>query len=126
MPCISTTSFQVMINGSLGFSFKASRGLRQGEPLFPYLFLICMEALTMAISKAEVSSFLKGIKIKKRSPSISHLLFADDCFIFSHASVVYASSIKNILEDFQAASGQCANLSKLAIVFCQNASRACQ
>lgn len=66
MRCIMSVSFSILINGSPGSSFSPSRGLRQGDPLSPYLFLFCAE---------ESNSLFHGAKVCKDSPSISHLFF---------------------------------------------------
>ena len=83
--CISTASFSVLINGSpIGF-FQSSRGLRQGDPLSPYLFVIGMEALSCLINRAVDGNYLSGIRVangRGGDLAISHLLYADDTLIF--------------------------------------------
>ena len=83
--CISIASFSILINGSpVGF-FNSSRGLRQGDPLSPYLFVLDMEALSFLIDKVVVGGYLSGYKFKGgdgREGLMSHLLFADDTLIF--------------------------------------------
>ena len=83
--CISTTSFYVLINGSATGFFKSSRGLRQGDPLSPYLFALGMEAFSILIDKVALEGFLSGYKILNKSGDvvhITHLLFVDDTLVF--------------------------------------------
>ena len=83
--CISTASFSVLINGSPAGFFQSSRGLRQGDPLSPYLFVIGMEALSCLINRAVDGNYLSGIRVANgggEDLSISHLLYADDTLIF--------------------------------------------
>lgn len=80
--CVTIVSYSVLINGSLTKPFKPSRGLRQGDPLSPYLFLFCVNVLSCALLKQESSHHLKGIKIGRTNQPLSHLLFADDFFLF--------------------------------------------
>lgn len=79
MRCISTASYVVNINGSRGNVFKPNRGLCQGNPLSPFLFLICNEGLSSLIRLATKEGLLKGVKASRKGPAISHFLFADDC-----------------------------------------------
>ena len=87
--CISTASFSIMVNGTpVGF-FQSSRGLRQGDPLSPYLFVIGMEVLSRLLNRAVSSNYFYGCKIADRDGEgsvISHLLYADDTLLFCDAS----------------------------------------
>ncbi|RVW96589.1 Transposon TX1 uncharacterized 149 kDa protein [Vitis vinifera] len=86
--CLSTVRYSVMVNGSPTGFFQSSRGLRQGDPLSPYLFVVVMEAFSVLIKKAVVGGFLAPCLIRGRGGEgvqISHLLFADDTLIFCEA-----------------------------------------
>jgi len=78
--CVTSSSFVVLINDSGSEFFKPSRGLRQGYPLSPYLFLLVAEGLSRAILKARRQRKLLGIKIGRRG-QITHLLFVDDVLL---------------------------------------------
>lgn len=82
MKCISTTSYVVNINGMSGRIFQPSRGLRQRDPLSPFLFLICTKGLSALMRIGMGEGLLKGSKASRRGPKISHLLFVDDCILF--------------------------------------------
>ena len=85
MNCVKTVTYQVRVNGELSEVIIPERGLRQGDPLSPYLFLICAEGFSSMLQEAEKRGSLKGIKICKNAPSVSHLLFADDSLLLIEA-----------------------------------------
>ena len=83
--CISTASFYVLINGSPTDFFRSTRGLRQGDPLSPYLFVLGMEVLSNLINRAVRGGFLSSCRIGGREGvrnQVTHLLFADDTLVF--------------------------------------------
>ena len=82
MQCISSVSYKVLLNGQPKRLRVPERGLRQGDPLSPYLFILCTEALIANIRKEERVKRLTWLKIARASPPISHLLIADDSFFF--------------------------------------------
>ncbi|XP_026411211.1 uncharacterized protein LOC113306496 [Papaver somniferum] len=118
--CISTVSAAVLLNGMPCEQFVATRGLRQGDPLSAYLFILCMELLSRVISNAEDNILLHGIKVGCNAPPISHLLFADDLLVFSNAKFVEAENILNVLNEFSKSSEQLINLEKSGIFFSPN------
>ena len=82
MACVSSVQYKVLINGQPKGHIFPNRGLRQGGPLSPYLFILCTEALISNIRKKEEEKLLTDLKIARGSPAISHLLFADDSLFF--------------------------------------------
>ncbi|XP_026407200.1 uncharacterized protein LOC113302475 [Papaver somniferum] len=118
--CINTVSSLVLVNGVPGYQFVPSRGLRQGDPLSPYLFIVCMEVLSRAISNVEESNLIHGIKIAFNAPPISHLLFADDLLVFSSANLLEGENILKLFTDFSNASGQLINFENSGIFFNTN------
>lgn len=117
MKCVSTVRYSVLINGATKGSIKPERGIRQGDPLSPYLFIICAEVLSHLLNRSTQARKLQGIKISNRSPAVSHLLFADDSLFFTLANSKSAREIKAILNIYEKASGQAVNLRKSAITF---------
>lgn len=120
MCCISTVSFSILINGSPRGLFSSSKGIRQGDPLSPYLFLLCAEGLYALINNSNRLGRLTDISFWSNSPCISHLLFADDSLIFLKSLEVECLTIKGLLESYGRVSGQCINLSKSALLFSPN------
>ncbi|WVZ78989.1 LOW QUALITY PROTEIN: hypothetical protein U9M48_026623, partial [Paspalum notatum var. saurae] len=106
---LSTSSTKLLINGSVGRRICHARGLRQGDPLSPMLFVIVMEALNGLIGLADREGFLSRFRL----PSICRaLLYADDLVIFLVPSRSDLSLLKSLLEVFAGASGLFANLAK--------------
>jgi hypothetical protein len=81
MKCVCSVKYKVKVNGSFTDEIILERGLRQGDPLSPYLFLLCAEGFSALLKKAENEGEIGGVKICHGAPSISHLLFADDSLI---------------------------------------------
>ena len=117
MACVSSVKYSVKFNGKLLEAFTPSRGLRQGDPLSPFLFLFVADALSSLIKKATREDDLKGVKINRSAPKISHLLFADDSLPFFHATEQQATLVKGLLNTYASATGQLINPSKCSILF---------
>lgn len=80
--------YLVLVNGSLVGNIKPSRGIRQGDPILPYLFLICSEGLSALIGKAEVKGIISGVPTSPKGPKISHIFFVDDSILFCKSNSV--------------------------------------
>jgi hypothetical protein len=117
--CISTASFSVLINGSPAGFFNSSRGVRQGDPLSPFLFVIVMEAFSRMVKASVDQGLFSGFVVGNRGSEqvhISHLLFADDMLMFSGASQGQVQTISNLLTCFELVSGLKVNLAKSTLV----------
>ncbi|CAJ2642330.1 unnamed protein product [Trifolium pratense] len=117
MKCVSTVTFSILINGHPSTEFHPQRGIRQGDPLSPYLFIICADVLSGLLTKAQNERIIHGVKIAPGAPEISHLLFADDSLLFCRATTKEVTAISNIIQTYQEASGQLVNLTKSEMVF---------
>jgi hypothetical protein len=117
--CISTVRFSVLINGSPSGFFGSSRGVRQGDPLSPFLFVLVMEAFSRMIgaiySRGLISGFSVGARIQDRM-EVSHLLFADDTLVFCGADANQISYLGALLVCFEAVSGLKVNLTKSSLI----------
>ena len=117
--CISTASFSVMFNGSPAGFFRSSRGLRQEDPLSPYLFVVDMEVLSCLIKRAVEGNFISGCRLGIREGGemvISHLLYDDDTIVFCEAKSEQLMCLSWTLTWFEAFSGLKINLNKSEII----------
>jgi hypothetical protein len=115
--CISTARFSVLVNGTPCGFFSSSRGLRQGDSLSPFLFIIVMEALSRLLARARDGSFISGFDVGRINHiSISHLLFADDTLILCGAALEQLWHLKGVFVWFQAVLGLKINMGKSELV----------
>lgn len=112
MRCVSGSSLSILWNGSRLPSFRPSRGLRQGDPLSPYLFVLCMERLSLNIHRLVDSGAWKPIRISQGGPPISHLFFADDVPLFCQATTSQVQLVAETLKRFCESSGLKINMAK--------------
>ena len=117
MACISSVTFSVWINGSPEGHIVPERGIRQGDPLSPYLFILYAEVLSHIMNSSMNERSLGGIKIAIQAPAVNHFLFSDDSLFFALANMKAAEKLKKILEVYEAVSGQAINLIKSSIAF---------
>ncbi|XP_035547368.1 uncharacterized protein LOC118348906 [Juglans regia] len=120
MNCVQSVSYAIVVNGKPGNTFVPTRGLRQGDPLSPYLFLLCVEGLSTLINHAESKGELKGVSVARGGTRVTHLLFADDCVVFGQASWQEWMKMKELLDIYEKASGQCLNRQKTSLFFSTN------
>ncbi|XP_073305819.1 uncharacterized protein [Primulina huaijiensis] len=122
MRCISSVVYSIRVNQAVYGKIRPQRGIRQGDPLSPYLFTICAQGLSTILTQAEHVSLFQGVKIASNFPSISHLFFADDSLIFFRALDTECLHIKKCLQIYEKASGQLVNYDKSALTFSPSAS----
>ena len=113
-------SYSVLVNGTPKGRFFPTRGLRQGDPISPYLFLLCAEGLSAMLRQVERGEIPRGISVGKLAPLVSHLLFADDCIVFCKASIEERNKVTKILEVYERESGQKLNREKTSLFFSKN------
>lgn len=118
--CVSTVSYRILINGKPSLSFRSGRGIHHGDPLSPYLFILCANVFSGLIKKGVEEKKLHGVKVARGAPKISHLLFADDNLLFVHANPTEAMNIMEILQKYQTTSDQLVNFDKSEASFNSN------
>lgn len=123
MKCISTVKTSIIWNGAISQDFSPSRGIRQGDPISPYLFVLGMEKLSHIIVEAVENGGWKPFRVGRRGPLVSHLLFADDLILFGEATIEQARVTKDCLDKFCRMSGQKVNDAKSCIFFSKNVKR---
>ena len=97
-----------------------TRGIRQVDPISPYLFLICAEALSSLLSRADDTGELEGVPTSRKGPRLNHLFFADNSLLFCRADLGHWNRLSTQLHTYELASGQRLNSSKTAIYFSRN------
>lgn len=105
MRCISSTTFAININEESVGRILPKRELRQGDPISPYLFLLCAEGLYVMLKDATNQRQITGLAIAEQSPIISHLFFVDDSLIFITADLEKCYSLRKVLNCYEKASG---------------------
>ncbi|GJR83550.1 hypothetical protein Tco_0154335 [Tanacetum coccineum] len=118
MECVATTSFSLSINGVLHGYFKGKRGLRQGDPISPYLFTLVMEVLTLMLQRRVRDSGAFTFHRYCSEMDLINLCFADDLFLFAHGDVDSARVIMEALDEFKLASGLTPSIPKSTAYFC--------
>ena len=120
MMCVRSVRYSILVNGFPQGLITLSRGIRQGDPISPYLFLPCAEALSSMLYKAREDGVLTGVPTSKKGPELSHLFFADDNLLFCRASLSQWNQLYFILHQYEVASGQKMNTNKIGIFFSKN------
>ncbi|XP_027182377.1 uncharacterized protein LOC113780798 [Coffea eugenioides] len=118
--CMSSVVYSFNLNGEKRGIVIPTRGIRQGDPLSPYIFLLVSEGLSGLLRSAMVRQEISGLKIAKHSPALSRLFFADDTLIFCKANKEEAAKVMKLLELYGKASGQIINAEKSSVFFSKN------
>lgn len=117
MQCIKTVSYSFLINNVVSGKVLPQRGIRQGDPLSPYIFILYGEVLSGLCRKAQSDGTLAGIRVAENSPRINHLLFADDTMIFTYSNAHCCTALSSIVHKYELVSGQKTNPEKYSITF---------
>lgn len=120
MFCVSTVSYQVLHQGQLLGPITPQRGVRQGDPLSPYLFILCAEGLSCMIRAQVAANALHGCIIATGAPQITHLFFADDSLLFFKAEISEAQTVQEVLNSYARMSGQVINFNKSLLCYSAN------
>lgn len=115
MQCVRSVQYRVRFNSEETDTFQPSRGLRQGDPLSPYLFLPCTEGLTALLSHAEETGPMVGVQVCRDALAVTYLLFADGSLILMRANSQNAETLKALLDAYCLAFGQKVSVEKSSI-----------
>ena len=100
MLCVTIVSYSILVNGEPKGMIHPSRGIRQGDPLSPFLFLLCTEGLHGLISSAAANGDIRGYSIYRNSSCLTHLFFANDSLLFCKATIQKCQKILDILDTY--------------------------
>ena len=118
--CMRTVSYSILINGELKGRIIPTKGLHQGDPISPYLFLLCVKGLSAMFRREVRLERIKGVSVCRGAPQISHLFFTDDSIIFCKATLEEANQVSQVLKDYERESGQKLNKEKTSLFFRKN------
>ena len=117
MECITSVTYSLLVNGEPHGHITPTRGIRQGDPLSPYLFLLCTEGLHRLIQDAANNGNIKGVSICRNGPKLTHLLFADDSLLFCRANSTECNKVMDLLSLYEEVLGQKINRGKTTLFF---------
>ena len=120
MECVTIVSYSILMNGEPEGMIYPSRGMRQGDPLSPYLFLFWAEGLNAILRKVTVAGEIEGFSLRKCGPKITNLFFADDCLLLCRSNLAKCKKIKGLLAVYETTSGQMVNKDKTTLFFSKN------
>ncbi|MCH80116.1 RNA-directed DNA polymerase (Reverse transcriptase) [Trifolium medium] len=123
MHCVTSVRTNVLWNGTRSDFFQPERGIRQGDPMSPYLFVLCMDKLTHLIEEAVHNGDWIPLRAGRAGTEVSHLMFADDLLLFGKATDKQMRSTMTVLNKFCDISGQVISMEKTSILFSRNVSR---
>ncbi|KAH9770621.1 reverse transcriptase domain-containing protein [Citrus sinensis] len=118
--CITTVQMNVLWEEELTDDISLSRGVRQGDPLSPYIFVLCIERLSHGIYESIHQNRWRPIRLSRSGPPLSHLFFADDLLLLAEASNDQAQFITEVLDSFCLSSGAKVNKTKTQVFFSHN------
>lgn len=120
MTCVMSVSYVVLVNDQPNQKIIPSKGLHQGDPISPYLYLFCAEGLSTLLHNVERTFKIKGVKMARSSLTINHLFFTDDSIIFCRATLGDWNGVQNILDTYEDVSEQEINKHKIGLFLSAN------
>lgn len=118
--CITSSSITILFNGGALEEFRPTKGIRQGNPLSPNIFIMCMEALGFLIKDKCDSKLWNPVKASRGGPAFSHLFFTDDLVLFGKANIKNCQSMRDVLDVFCDLSEEKVSLNKSMVYFSLN------
>ena len=123
MSYVSTVSTSIVVNGGASDLILPSRGLKQGDPISPYIFILCMDFLVQLIEEKCGTNKWKPVRANRSGVAFSHLFFANDLILFAKANPKNCAAIREVLDLFCSKSGQSVNGAKSRVYFSPNVDR---
>ena len=123
MSYVSTVSTSIVVNGGASDLILPSRGLRQGDPISPYIFIICMDFLVQLIEEKCSTNKWKPVRANRSGAAFLHLFFANDLILFAKANLKNCAAVREVLDLFYSKSGQSVNGAKSRVYFFPNVDR---
>lgn len=123
MNCVSSDAFSLLLNGQVSTNINVQRGLKQGDPLSPYLFILSMNVYSCLTADAEANNHCNGISFARRGLAISHFMYANDLILFFKADDHSPGFIKHTLDTFYDKAGLSINVQKSNLVMTPNTPR---
>jgi hypothetical protein len=117
MTCVRTVKYSILTNGWPYRKIFPSRGLRQGDLLSPYLFILCVEGLSTGLNKMERAGCIIVLPLTQGGTRLNHLFLADDSLLFCKADSVEWFCVQKVLNDYEKVSGQKHNKGKTSLFF---------
>lgn len=117
MTCIKIVTYLVLVNGEPKGLITPSRGIRQGDPLSPFLFLLCTKGLHGLIKQVANSGDITSFALCRQGLKLTHLFFADNSLLFCRATPGKYDKVMDILSKYESVSGQKVNREKIALFF---------
>ena len=117
MAAVKLVHYSVLINGTPHGNIAPTRGIRQGDPLSPYLFILYGDILSHLIKGRASSGEIRGVRLGNGVPPITHLQFADDSLFFCQANAKNCQALKDVFDVYEYYSGQKINVQKSTITF---------
>ena len=112
MVCVRTVTYSILVNGELKGLIRPSRGLKQEDPISPFLFILCSEGLHGLIKNAASNGDIIGFGLCKRGPKVTLFFFANDSLIFCMAISAKCSKVMDLLSLYEEVSRQKVNKEK--------------
>lgn len=116
MKLVTSVTYTYKVNGFASAKLVPQRGLRQGDPLSPYILILAVDVLSHMLNKAVEEDRIQGIQLVEGGPKLTHLFFVDDALLFGQASMENMYQFVDILNTYSKASGQRINLAKSGII----------
>nr|GEW71103.1 reverse transcriptase domain, reverse transcriptase zinc-binding domain protein [Tanacetum cinerariifolium] len=110
--CLSSSSISILVNGSSSEEFRLEKGVRQGDPLSPFLFILAAEGLNAIVNKSVEKGIFRGVTVGENNVTLSHFQYTDDTIFFREWSKENAKSLMCILKWFEEVSGLRVNYNK--------------